>query len=106
MAKKIAKGRQGDWFAMTRAGESLPCLKDQYLRPHGEYHEPCFYDPSLSKNAEYVAAIQRGRVLIATYDTSQEPHKRTGYLGYVYSVEDIRHDESGLRCRVVGKQRP
>jgi hypothetical protein len=99
---KIAKGRQGDWFATTRAGEELPCLKAQYLFAGGEYREPHFYDPSLPMNVKYMDAIRRGRVLIASYDTSQ---KRTGYLGYVYLVEDVRHDEDGLRCRIVSKEK-
>ena len=105
--KTIAKGRQGDWFAKTRAGgEDLPCLKAEYLAANGQYHEPKFYDPSQPRNVDYVDAIKRGRVLLATYDTSQEPPKRTGYLGYIYSVEDVWHDENGLRCRIVSKQRP
>ena len=43
-----------------------------------------------------------GRVLIATYDKSS---KRTGYLEYIYLVEDVRHDETGLRCQIVSKQK-
>ena len=82
---KIAKGRQSDWFATCSLGEELPCLKAQYLGAGGEYNEPEFYDPSLPRNVEYVDAIKQGRrVLVATYDTSHEPQKRTGYLRYVY----------------------
>jgi hypothetical protein len=100
----IAKGKQGSWFAtVARTNENLPCLKRDYLGPRGEYHEPYFYDPSLPKNVEYVDAIKNlGRVLIATYDKSS---KRTGYLEYIYLVEDVRHDETGLRCQIVSKQK-
>ena len=107
----IAKGSQGKWFATTRTGENLPCLKHQFLGARGEYHEPKFYDPAQRRNVEYIDAIKQGRVLVARYDnhvegrTKRRTERRTGYNEYIYTVEDVQHDETGLRCRFVDKER-
>jgi hypothetical protein len=61
-------GKRGDRFARS-GDESLPCLKAHYR--HGDdYHDPYFYDRAKRKEARYVDAIRRGRVLIRTYLTS------------------------------------
>jgi hypothetical protein len=103
---KIAKGRQGDWFATAKTGETLPCLKAQFLGARGEYYEPKHYDPSQRKNVEYIDAIKRGRALVAVYKNEEgKAEKRDGYLGGIYTLEDVRHDENGLRCRIVSREK-
>ena len=40
MARPIAKGLQGQWFAIARNGERLPCVFREYWQvPTGEYHD-------------------------------------------------------------------
>jgi hypothetical protein len=97
----IAKGSQGKWFATTRTGENLPCLKRQFMVGVGQYHEPHYYDPSQRRNVEYIDAVKQGRVLIASYKDGV----RDGYLGGIFTIEDVQHDETGLRCRIVSKQK-
>lgn len=103
---KIAKGRQGDWFATTtKTGERLPCLKAHFLGARGAYHERWFYDPSQRRNAEYIEAIKLGRVLISPYKPNgTRQGTRNGYLNYIYTVDNVRHDEDGLRCRIIAKE--
>lgn len=106
---EIAKGSQGSWFAtVKKTGEYLPCFKRH--RWAKDYFEPKFYDPAHRRNVEYIDAIKQGRVLIAIYErkegdtTSLDGDRTGGYLNYVFTVEDVQHDETGLRCRIVSRQ--
>jgi hypothetical protein len=100
MTKK-AKGKQSNWHARLHTGEELPCLKMDLRGAGTEYHDPYFYDPSVPKNAEYVDAIRRGRVLLAEYENG----KRKDYRPSVFFVTDVRSDADGLRCRFAGSER-
>ena len=104
--KKIAKGWRGDWFANAWTGERLPCLDAKFLGAKGEYFEPYFYDPKRPKCAELTAAVEQGRVLVATYKIHEGKPRRDGYLSGIFTVENVRHDQTGLRCRLVARQQP
>ena len=64
-------GRQGSWFAKI-GREHLPCLKQNHRTGVTEYHDPYCYDPNTSKEAEYIDAVRRGRVLVADYNTAED----------------------------------
>jgi hypothetical protein len=101
---KFAKGRPGDWFAtVTKTGEQLPCLDRLFWTGKG-YDEPFFYDPSIPKHAKHLEAVKRGRVLFEIKKGGST--RRDTYLEHIYTVEDVSHDQSGLRLRVTKKETP
>ena len=98
---KIATGEWRKWFATAVTGDYLPCLKAQFWNVRTrEYHEPHFYDPKSARNVEYIDAVKQGTVLVSPYKKLNGKDARDGYSG-VFKVEDVRHDETGLRCRIV-----
>jgi hypothetical protein len=90
MKKKIAKGKQGEWFAsLTSTGELLPCVFQEYLQGLTEYHDPHCYDLTTKRDAKYIEAIKRGRVLMTRNVGSRKTGwKREAYIA-VYSAEDV-----------------
>ena len=95
---RLVRHHYKDW-------RTAPLPQGPLLGSLGEYHERWFYDPSQRRNAEYIEAIKLGRVLISPYKTNgTRQGTRNGYLNYIYTVTNVRHDEDGLRCRIVAKE--
>ena len=91
----------------VRNGERLPCLMDMFWLGGNLYHQEHYYNPDVRKNAEYIDAIRRGRVVMAKYEKKPgQPYKRVGYIeGRVFKVSDVQHDPvNGLNCRIVGSE--
>src|SRR6476660_4011917 len=98
---KVATGTPGSWFATARTGEYLPCLLANCIGRGGQYFEPTdLYRTRAGqpKVVEYIEGVKQGRVLMTH---NNENGRRSGYNEYIYIVEDLRVDETGLRCKLV-----
>jgi hypothetical protein len=89
--KKIAEGKQGEWFATLRStGELLPCVFKEYLTGLSDYHDPYCYDLTTKRGAEYIEAVKRGRVLMTRSVGSHETGwTREDYIA-VYAADDVK----------------
>ena len=103
--KKIAKGRQGDWFATLRnTGELLPCVFREFWIGKTGYHDPHVYDLSNSQDRQYVEAIQNTkRVLLTTNLGADGTRKRGAYIDEC-EVADVICDDNGLRFKFVRRK--
>ena len=104
---KFATGKRGNWFVTLRNGERLPCLMDLCWMGGTLYHEDYFYNPDKRKQAEFIAAVRAGRVVMAKYEKEPgKPYKRVGYIeGCVFKVAEVSNvDGHGLSCRIVGSE--
>jgi hypothetical protein len=98
---KVATGTPGSWFATARTGEYLPCMLAKCIGRGGQYFEPTSLyvnDAHQPRVVEYVEGVKQGRVLM----THNGPDgRRSGYNEYIYIVEDVRVDATGLRCKLL-----
>lgn len=110
--KKKARGQQGSWFAVTSdTHERLPCVFKEYWTHGNQYHDPYFYDPSKSRNREYVDAIKNGKRVLVTsnvligrrYDGANK-WKRGPYVE-TFEIDNVSSSEDGLRFTFVKRKR-
>jgi hypothetical protein len=109
--KKKARGQQGSWFAVTSdTHERLPCVFKEYWTHRNQYHDPYFYEPSKSRNREYVDAIKNGKrvlvtsnVLIGRRHDGANKWKRGPYVE-VFEIDNVSSSEDGLRFTFVKRE--
>jgi hypothetical protein len=110
--KKKARGQQDSWFAVTSdTHERLPCVFKEYWTHGNQYHDPYFYDPSKSRNREYVDAIKNGKrvlvtsnVLIGRRHDGANKWKRGPYVE-AFEIDNVSSSEDGLRFTFVKRKR-
>jgi hypothetical protein len=108
---KIAKGRQGSWFAEVngKPGLQLPVLQKEYWGVGNSYHDPYPRYLELAQGRKYLEALKQGLALVAINTKvgkrkgGGEGWKREAYMNSVFKVANVTYSPAeGLRLNFVG----
>ena len=107
---KIAKGRQGSWFAkVNQTSQELPVLQKEYWGAGNTYHDPYPRYLELAQGRRYLEALKQGRALVARNirvakrKDGGEGWKREDYLNAIFKIASVTYSaEDGLRLIFVG----